>query len=427
MRSGLADVVEREGFPPLVCVIDTESPAEVSCSFEMGKITIPREQITQIIYDSKEQNVLLKKQWMKKKAAYKKSLDHKPPSDPQGRPMAVHKAKWITYEDYESIRKAKTDEEERRLAEEVEAFGLYREEKARKDREKALLETVQQGADMRSPFVQKMLSEGVWSMQKEDLFTVFSDTDEVPPFVDTLTMTASKYVPFLKDALALTLSSLSVKKIEIFILSDSERWSCVSRELPDREITHVAGIAQKKELFVYLFDNTQKGIEVSVHGFLHELTHLFLQEFVMEQFGKKYPIPLWLTEGFAFYNGQIEECLLGQEELKKGVVRNYYLKLHELMIAASLPENPLRRSFFYTESAVFFEFLINAYGKDAVSAFIFQAIEVYNEEKTRNPDLTKERAKKIMRLIIERSFLRKDYSGYAPFEESWLRYMSQRQ
>ena len=213
-------------------------------------------------------------------------------------------------------------------AEEQKEFeALLRKKEYERLKEKTV-ETIRQGSRKRSQAGNDLLEAHEWLSTQSTNFIFFFKGDTVTPFIESFESTSEYFFDKLRGDLNLKKYFAFDEKIEVFLIHDHVLWDTLSSEFPlDEDIPGFAN-HHKREIYLHMSSNEEKNNTI----FAHELSHIFLKEFSIKTFSKKHYMPLWLTEGFASYQGAVSDYALPKNDLIKALYKNYYIKLDELLL-----------------------------------------------------------------------------------------------
>ena len=192
---------------------------------------------------------------------------------------------------------------------------------------------------------------------------------------------------------------IGVKNFRPWEGEDKER--CLIYLYPSKEVYMAktgapewsAGLAHGDITKISLYEGV-KELERSILP--HELTHLILYEL----WGKK-PIPLWLNEGMAQFEEEVENEIFHRKKIMKNMVRSgAYFKLNKLFAMRHVPSNNV--SLFYAQSASVIDYLI----KDNLRANFGRFLIMVKDGKVDS--------------ALKEAFQWKYKNGISDLEERWL-------
>lgn len=403
------------------CAISSEDMHEVTCHTSLGRLTIPKNSIVNITHSSPEENAALRKKWLMQKKEYKKKLLTQASTvqtDKDGERLVKYRSQWITPEEYATLKKETFTKKQGRLKVEREQHEALLQEKEYKKRKNETIEEIRQGSMRRSREANDILETDEWLMERNAQFTIFYNTGDIASFAKKLKDISSSYYEKAQNDLGLEKAFILNERVEVFLVTDPVMWETLIATVSHVETKRGLANYYKKEIFLDAIDTTKQ----INNFFAHELSHILIEEFVVQNLSKKHSIPLCIKEGFAHYQGPVATYILPKEKLKKATTSNYYIQFDKLLAISTYPQESLQQELFHTEAASLIEFFFSRYDGKKFNEFLIEFAKTFHRLAPRHDTVTPEITREIMYATIQDSFLRKDFAGYASFEEAWLRY-----
>lgn len=214
---------------------------------------------------------------------------------------------------------------------------------------------------------QLLLSEGTWQVRKTEHFIVYyQDPVEGKAVSDR----AEYHLEKIVDDLRLRRTHDWRKKYTVCVVKEESEWKSFLVKLNiTPELTGGFSTGPKGEIFLH-----GTSVPYLQLAFPHELTHTLLSEIGG---GKRFP--LWFDEGFANYEGGI----IGTDEglLREAIQSGKHFPLSELVQSKSYPTDIEKKKLFYTESESLVEYLITQHGRRRFGEFIEELLKTDDFEQ----------------------------------------------
>lgn len=404
-------------------VILNETETEYTVAIPLGKIAIKKDNVLSLEKASLETNNALRQKWKQNKIEYRNKLRQETTQGVQekdGKRLIRYKSMWLTEEEYNTLKKEQQLAREKHLAAIEEKNRAEERKRELQDLQEKTAEIISQHKRKRSPLGNSLLKDEGWLALTSRHCIVFIENRDLYAQGKNISRTAEYYFDKIRGDLNLKDYFTFDENIEIFLI-EQPKWKSITAYAP--QIESAAGFAHYYKKEIYLNVTASKDHLQNILG--HEMSHLFLREYVIENFSKKHRIPLWLNEGFANFEGALLEYALPQKTLIDGIRKNYYIKLDRLTAISDYPEEVQTRSFFYAEATILIEFVLTNYGRERFREFIDAVIQKQHQHARNIKHITEKDSKKIISDVVNTTFLHKYYAGYASFEEAWLRYISE--
>jgi len=416
-----ADTIELESGTVLTCVILKETASEYSIRTDIGKMTVAKEKTTNVMRQSAKENSELKKKWKEAKRAYNKQVKGSAPvvKYENGKRLIRYHDRWLSYEDYITIKKAEKLEIEHFIKEKNTEDITDKENRFLAENKEATTERIKQGQKDRSDRGNSILSDGEWfSFGTENIIAYCSDEESIE-VTESLAEAAEYYFERSKSELGMDFYFAFSERIDIILIENDTDWKKATRDAIRIGNPHSISNHFFKEIYLDL----RVEDPLIVNALHHEIKRMLLRELIISSFSKGHYVPLWLTEGVVSSSSPLTGLELPLATVRDAILKNYLIKFDELLMIKEYPTEELERKLFYMESVLFINFIVSRYGTENLNSFIRKVIELYNELAPREIDRTPQNARIIVKRLTELPFLKKDFSGFSSLEENWLKYV----
>jgi hypothetical protein len=414
-----ADTFELSNGTIIEGVITSESSTSYEVRIQIGKVTIEKKALVTHSPASPEANAALIKKWRDSKRAQIKGFNERNPFTQikDGKRFVKYQGAWISFEEFEKTKKSFQEAQTEFIEKQTEENRVLTLEEEKESNKEQSIKLIQEGKAARSETTNSFVSQGDWFSIITDNFILYYNDWEDALFAATVSISAENALTKIKMDLSLKEPFSFNERIEIILIKDEEKWRNVLKDDP-----RIGNDSSRSSLFfkeILLFSINDASLLSTLLA--HESARITLNEFMIQSFSKKYILPLWLSEGFAGFEGEISHLKASPETLLDAILKNYLIKLDSLVIHTEYPGKELQNKLFFSEAVSIISFIHSRYGSDNLNSFILKTIEHSNRTLRKQTDYTVQNGKHLLKGVIEDSFLNRDYSGFKTFEENWLK------
>lgn len=334
-----ADTIYLKNGNKIFGIIKKESKGSVEIEINIGAVVaFSREDIDRIEKDSDVKHAELKEDWELEKSKRDVEQTAKDAFEREQREKGLvkHDGRWITPAEKERMQ-AST------IARDIHEYkgGSF---------------SAEQYKMKKSPFADKLLEKGDWSMRETENFYIFyTDSSQAKIVSDK----AEYYFEKICYDLGYENEIKWDKKCNVYIVEGVEAWREFLKKIgfnPDLVGGFVPNYGEK-EMFLCAISEGYLAVT-----FPHELTHLIFRDIAGTS-----TIPLWLNEGLANYEASVTN--ISGERLVEYIKQGRHILLGDLLRISGYPEGQELRELFYAQSEKLVEFLITQYGRKKFRRF----------------------------------------------------------
>lgn len=423
-----ADTVEFSNGQILQVVILSENNTGYKAQCDVGTIEFTKDRVTHITKATPEENKQLLMKWEHKEtppASYdihtqqplveKKNLPPIEAPDTAQKQTILYNSRWITKEEYKKIKDEKVKNWQERLLNETERTQTEQKRLVDEKRYEETEELIAQGTKRRSNEANTILSLEKWKSIQSDYFTVFYTTfatgEKVADKAEFFIQKIATDLGIERD-----LPSLIPNRIEIYVIESDTLWQTAlgGKYLPDTP--YGFSKVYKQEIFLYVTNDYD--IEFVLP---HEMSHILLRLYTNITFSETAPIPLWLYEGFANFEGRVVDLSASRELLLTAIRRHEQLPLSDILTTSEYPRNLKQKTLFYAEATEIINYIYTTYGRLSFIDFIFNFLKEYYAAAQTNTSLSQQEGKQIFERTLAHARIGKELASYSIFEENWLK------
>ncbi|MFC1809241.1 hypothetical protein ACFL3D_03885 [Candidatus Omnitrophota bacterium] len=412
-----ADTVEFENGQVLEVVILSKNDEMYTAQCNVGVISFSRERVTNLTEAPYEKNRRLLEKWRKGTDASSKTNEPTLASQEQlpTERRIRYGSEWLSEDEYIELKEntKRTWIEKARFAQEknrTETEDLKDEQLVEKTNE-----LVVQGKHRRSNEANIILKDDEWKHRRTEHFIVFYKNNTLGRIIiDKAEFFFTKIASDL--GILRDISDALDKRIDIYVVDSKDTWNSIlqGKYLPDTP--NGFSKVYKKELF--LFVSNDYDIEFVLP---HELSHIILRVYTNIKYNKEAPIPLWLYEGFANFQGNVINLSVAEQLLQRSIKNNAHLPLKELLVINNYPRAMDTKTLFYAEATKLIQYIYLTYGRTKFLEFTDVYLKEYYKYASTKKDLFAKDGQELFTRVIDFTFLKDSFTGFTSFEENWLK------